>query len=98
MPTVKANNPKNTMSRFFVTINDRDTPDVTLQNTQVSIKAGNMRPRADKHSAPTKDMIRSKLGIMTASKTEKEIKKTLMNFKEMHFVTPNKINLRLKSF
>ena len=63
------------MSAFFVTINDRDTPDVTLQNTQVSIKAGNMRPRADKHSAPTKDMIRSKLGIMTASKTVEKMEK-----------------------
>lgn len=63
------------MSAFFVTINDRDTPEVTFQNTHVSIKAGNMRPRADKHSAPTKDMIRSKLGMMTASKTvEKEEK------------------------
>ena len=69
VPTNTAKNPKHAMNIFFMTINDRDTPHVSRQKTQVSIRAGNMRPRVDKHKAPTKDMNKSNLGIATASKT-----------------------------
>lgn len=72
VPTNTAKNPKHAMNIFFMTINVRDTPHVSRQNTQVSIRAGNMRPRVDKHNAPTNDMNKSNLGIATASKTVRE--------------------------
>lgn len=72
MPTKTAKNPKHAMNIFFMTINARDTPHVSLQNTQVSINAGKMRPRVLKHNAPTSDMNRSNLGIATASKTKRK--------------------------
>lgn len=50
-------------------MNAFDAPDTSLWNVQYSTNAGNMRPNADKHNAPNKEINNSKFGIATASKT-----------------------------
>lgn len=71
VPITKPARPMNAIIIFLNSKIIRDNPVVKCQRVQQSKNAGIVKPNIDNVNAPNSDMKRSKLGIATASRTNR---------------------------
>lgn len=72
VPTTRPMTPTMTRNTFLMDIKTKCVLLMQYQYVHDSSRAGIARPSADRHKAPKSEINNSRLGIATASKTEKK--------------------------
>jgi hypothetical protein len=72
VPATSPTTARKAINKFFVTIKALGSPLVVFQYVDVSMRAGNANPNADRQRAPNREMNNSRFGIATASRTINE--------------------------